>query len=373
MKQSRDEFFLNKCLILAKNGSGLVSPNPMVGALVVKGNHVVGQGWHKAFGLPHAEVEAIKVAGIKSKKANLYVNLEPCCHYGKTPPCTDLIIKSGIRKVVFCTIDPNPAVNGKSVEILRNNGIEVRYGLLEVEARKLNESYFTFFEKKRPFITLKWAMSIDGKIADVYGRSKWITSEYARSFSKKLRFEYDAILIGIGTVLKDNPSLDFCIPSGIRKTIAEKKRFFKIILDSDLRIPENSKVFLNKCAKVLVFTAGDIMDNKTFPENVRLIKVQKGEDGLLDIKEIIRYLYSEGIGKIFVEGGTKILTSFYKSGFFDSIYAFVGGKIIGGASVYPPIEGKIISPETESGLLLEEVVRFNNDVLLRFKNVFRDN
>ncbi|MCM8815414.1 MAG: bifunctional diaminohydroxyphosphoribosylaminopyrimidine deaminase/5-amino-6-(5-phosphoribosylamino)uracil reductase RibD, partial [Candidatus Omnitrophica bacterium] len=253
MKQSRDTVFLNKCLELAKNGAGLVSPNPMVGAVVVKGNHVVGYGWHRAFGLPHAEVEAIKMAGTRAKNATLYVNLEPCCHFGKTPPCTDLIIKSGIKKVVFCTIDPNPLVHGKSVEILKNGGVEVRYGLIESDARKLNASYFTFVEKRRPFISLKWAMSIDGKIADAHGMSKWITTFQAREFQRQLRFEYDAILTGSGTILRDNPALDFSVPGRIKKQLLKRKRFYKVILDSTLKIAPDANVFLNTNANVVIF------------------------------------------------------------------------------------------------------------------------
>ncbi|MCX7705033.1 MAG: bifunctional diaminohydroxyphosphoribosylaminopyrimidine deaminase/5-amino-6-(5-phosphoribosylamino)uracil reductase RibD, partial [bacterium] len=374
MRQSRDEFFLNKCLMLAKKGLGLVSPNPMVGALVVKGNHIVGQGWHQAFGHSHAEVEAIKMAGIKAKGATLYVNLEPCCHYGKTPPCTDLIIKTGIKKVVFCTKDPNPLVAGKSIEILKQNGIEVRYGLLENQARKLNDAYFIYIEKKRPYITLKWAMSIDGKIADRHGRSQWITSEDARIFQKELRFEYDAILVGSRTILQDNPLLDFCIPKGIKKKLIEKKRFFKLILDSNLKIPPDAKVFSNISSKVIIFKAKENLSNrKSFPENVQLVEVEKNvKDGLLSIKEVLNYLYSAGIGKIFVEGGTRILTTFYDYGLFDSIVVFIGGKIIGGPAVYPPFEGKLIPLDGESGILLEEVKKFKNDIMITFKNVHRN-
>ncbi|MCM8758922.1 MAG: bifunctional diaminohydroxyphosphoribosylaminopyrimidine deaminase/5-amino-6-(5-phosphoribosylamino)uracil reductase RibD [Candidatus Omnitrophica bacterium] len=375
MNHSRDEFFLKKCLFLAKKGLGLVSPNPMVGAIVVKGNHVVGHGWHHAYGLPHAEVEAIKMAGIKAKDATLYVNLEPCCHYGKTPPCTDLIIKTGIKKVVFCTIDPNPFVAGKSVDILKQNGIEVRYGLLEDDAKKLNEAYFIHTELKRPYITLKWAMSIDGKIADKDGKSKWITSQDTRAFLKKLRFEYDAILVGSKTVLKDDPLLDFCIPHGLKKRLIDKKRFFKIILDSNLSVSPDAKVFSNKLHKVIIFRAKEnFEDKKQFPENVKIVEVDREcENGLLNVKDILKFLYSEGIGKIFVEGGTRVLTTFYNFGLYDSIFVFIGGKIIGGPAVYPPLEGRLLPLDKESGLVLEETKRFENDILMIFKNVYRNN
>lgn len=376
MKQSRDEFFLNKCLVFARKGSGLVSPNPMVGAVVVRGNHIVGYGWHHAFGLPHAEVEAIQMAGVKAKGATLYVNLEPCCHYGKTPPCTDLIIKKGIKKVVFCTIDPNPSVAGRGIDILKQNGIEVRYGLLETEAKNLNESYFTYTKLRRPYITLKWAMSIDGKIADTHGKSKWITSEDARMFQKKLRFEYDAILVGSQTILKDNPLLDFFVPNEIKKSLITRKRFFKIILDSNLKISPDARVFSNVSNKVIVFKAREenSQNRKTFSENVQIVEINREcENGLLKIEEILRFLYSAGIGKIFVEGGTRVLTSFYDRGLFDSIFVFIGGKIIGGPAVYPPLEGKLLSLNEESGLLLEETKKFKKDILMIFKNVHRNN
>ncbi|MGC8805789.1 MAG: bifunctional diaminohydroxyphosphoribosylaminopyrimidine deaminase/5-amino-6-(5-phosphoribosylamino)uracil reductase RibD, partial [Candidatus Ratteibacteria bacterium] len=312
MKPSRDEIFLKKCLSLAKNGLGLVSPNPMVGAVVVRGNHIVGQGWHKAYGLPHAEVEALKMAGSRAKNATIYVNLEPCCHYGKTPPCTEAIIKSGIKKVVFCTIDPNPFVNGKSVVVLKNHGIEVRHGLLESQAMQLNEAYFTYMKMKRPFIALKWAMSIDGKIADASGNSKWITREDARTFNKNLRFEYDAIMVGVETVIKDDPGLNYSVPYGVGKSLLKNKRYTKVILDTSVRCPSDAKVFLNASDRVIVFTARDTKPSRIkYPENVEFVEVDKNSAGFLDIQQVIQNLYERGIGKLFVEGGTKVLTSFY--------------------------------------------------------------
>ncbi|HOK79478.1 MAG TPA: bifunctional diaminohydroxyphosphoribosylaminopyrimidine deaminase/5-amino-6-(5-phosphoribosylamino)uracil reductase RibD [bacterium] len=364
MKPSRDEIFLKKCLSLANNGLGLVSPNPMVGAVVVKGNHVVGQGWHRAYGLAHAEVEALKMAGSKAKNATLYVNLEPCCHYGKTPPCTDAIIKAGIKKVVFCTIDPNPFVNGKSVGMLRNHGIEVRHGLLERQAIDLNKAYFTYMKKKRPFIALKWAMSIDGKIADASGNSKWITCDDARAFNRNLRFEYDAIMTGVETIIKDNPELNYSVPYGGRKSLLKNKRYSKIILDTSLRCPRDAKIFLETSKKVIVFTGRGTRSLQTeYPENVEFVEVDKNSAGFLDIQQVIQNLYERGIGKLFVEGGTKVLTSFYDCELFDKIYVFIGSKIIGGDAVYPPLKGKTI-PLGMSGLELKEIIRFSNDILI---------
>ncbi len=372
MKQSRDEFFLKKCLALARKGCGLVSPNPMVGAVISKGNRMIGWGWHRGYGLPHAEVEALAMAGPKAKGATLYVNLEPCCHYGKTPPCTDAIIKAGIRKVVFSTIDPNPFVNGKSIRILESQGVSVRYGILEKESNELNETYFTYINKKRPFISLKWAMSVDGKIANEKGESKWITSDEARQYNRRLRFEYDAILTGINTIIRDDPLLDFCLPAyAAKKEITSRKRYYKIILDSNLRMPLSSRV-LNTSAKLIIFTKKGIRSGM-YPDNVELIGIDEIEEGLLDIRQVISHLYGIGVGKLLVEGGTKVLTSFWRFNLFDRIYAFIGARILGGTAVYPPLEGNIIPLDSGEFLCIKEVVRFSTDLLLVLKNVLGNN
>jgi len=373
MKASRDEFFLGKCLSLAKKGCGLVSPNPMVGAVIVKGSHIVGYGWHRVFGFPHAEVEALNMAGERAKGATLYVNLEPCCHYGKTPPCVDAIIKSGIKKVIFSTIDPNPFVNGKSVSILENKGINVGYGILEKESRDLNEAYFTYINKKRPFISLKWAMSIDGKIANEKGESKWITSDEARQYNRKLRFEYDAILTGVNTIIKDNPYLDYQSPSYFaKKEIINRKKYYKVVLDSSLRIPRLSNVFLNTSAKLVLFVKKGISVNEN-SDNIEIVELDEVEQGMLDVRQAVNYLYNLGVGKLFIEGGTKVLTSFYRLNLFDTIYAFIGSRILGGSAVYPPIEGKPVPLDSQKSLDIKEVVKFSTDLLLLLKNVHRNN
>src|SRR3989344_2010898 len=226
--------FLKETLKLAKKGLGKVNPNPMVGAVIVKNNKIIGKGYHKKFGYPHAEIEALKNCQQNPKGATLYVNLEPCSHFGKTPPCADAIIKAGIKKVVCCTQDPNPKALGKT-------GIEISFGLLEQEARQLNEAFFTFHEKKRPFIAIKFAASLDGKIATQRGDSKWITNEKARKYSRALRKQYQAVLVGINTVLKDNPHLGDSL---------------RIILGS--KIPKNSQVLRNK--NILIINPKNIHD-----------------------------------------------------------------------------------------------------------------
>ena len=228
------EHFIDETLVLAKKAIGLTNPNPMVGAVVVKRGRIIAKGYHRQAGLPHAEIEAFNAAKTSVKGATLYTNLEPCVHQGKTPPCVDAIIQAGIKRVVCSISDPNPKVHGKGIAKLKQAGIIVSVGLKEKEARALNEAFFVFHEKKRPFIAIKFAGSLDGKIATHTGNSKWITNEPARLFARKLRGEYQAILVGINTVIRDNPHL------GTR--LAGKKDPVRIILDSNLQIPLNSQV-----------------------------------------------------------------------------------------------------------------------------------
>ena len=201
-----DRKFITRCFDLALKGKGTVSPNPMVGCVIVKNGRIVGEGYHRRFGGAHAEVEALKRAGLKAHRAALYVNLEPCSHHGKTPPCVDAIIRSGIKRVVTSCIDPNRLVAGKGIRALRQAGISVRVGILAEEAEALNEKYFYFMRKKVPFVGLKIAQTLDGRSADARGQSKWITSPAARAAGHSIRSEYDAILVGAGTVRKDNPN-----------------------------------------------------------------------------------------------------------------------------------------------------------------------
>ena len=227
----KEEDFMRSALSLAKKGLGTTSPNPMVGALVVKGQRVLGEGYHRKAGEPHAEVIALERAGDGARGATLVVTLEPCCHTEKrTPPCVDAVIKAGIKKVVVAMFDPNPQVNGKGIEALRKAGIDVKVGLLSEEARRLNEVFVTFQEKKRPFFVMKSALSLDGKIATKIGESKWISNEESRAYANRLRSVMDAVLVGINTVILDNPLL---LPK-----VAKPKRYpVRVVLDSKLRIP----------------------------------------------------------------------------------------------------------------------------------------
>jgi diaminohydroxyphosphoribosylaminopyrimidine deaminase/5-amino-6-(5-phosphoribosylamino)uracil reductase len=343
MKTNPDLFFLQKTLDLARKSEGLTSPNPMVAALIVKGRRILSSGRHRAFGLPHAEIEALQRAGAKAKGATLYVNLEPCCYWGKTPPCTDAIISAGIKEVVACTEDPNPEVSGKGFEFLKKAGIKVRVGLLEPQARKLNESFFTNFSTNLPFVGLKWAMSLDGKLATEQGHSKWITCEEARKKARRIRFLYDAIAVGIGTVLADNPSLDWESPPGAApQQLLEKKRYWKIIFDTHGKTPPGARIFENQNAQVLLFIGENAPCNSLWPtHNTSVIRVpiEKEECSL---PAALAMAKKEGIGKIMVEGGTRLLTSFWKSRTPRLMHLFIGTKIIGGRGCFVPIEGETI-------------------------------
>jgi diaminohydroxyphosphoribosylaminopyrimidine deaminase/5-amino-6-(5-phosphoribosylamino)uracil reductase len=365
MKENIHTNYLKKTFLLAKKGMGLVSPNPMVGAIIVKGNRIIGYGFHEFFGGPHAEINAIKMAGEKTKGATLYTNLEPCCHWGKTPPCTDAIIQSGISQVISCMEDPNTLVSGKGFEILKNNGIKVQSGLLLEQAYKLNENYLVYITKKRPFITLKWAMTLDGKIADMYGYSKWITNQQTRLYAKNSRFQYDGILVGINTIERDNPFLDYNIPKfQIKKKLISNKQWTKIILDTKLRISPDANIFKNETSKVIIFTSENSMEQSKYPSNTEIIKISS-ENEKLKIEEVVNNLYQKNIGKILIEGGGKILTSFWQKNLFDNIYIYIGNKIIGGDAKFSPISGETVKSLTgQQNIDIEDIKNINGNVLL---------
>lgn len=315
MKQ--DVYFLKKTLDLAKKAEGFTSPNPLVGAVIVKNNKIVSFGYHKKAGKAHAEIEAFRKAKGKLNGATLYVNLEPCCHFGKTPPCVDKIIKSGIKRVVTATKDPNPLVSGDSIRRMRKSGISVSIGLLEKEAVRLNEVFFENMKKKMPFVVAKTAQSLDGKIATANGLSKWITNRNSRLFAKRLRDKYDSILVGVNTVIKDNPHLD-----GIKKVP------YKVVIDPGLRIPLNSYLIKSSPEKLIIF-ASCSAKNKTVAKNTNVYFL-KEKNGKLPLKELLSTLYRRGITSVFIEGGSETIGNFFDEKLVDKIYFFIAPKIIGG-------------------------------------------
>lgn len=329
--KKNDTFYMQKALSLAKKGLFQTSPNPCVGAIIVKNNKIIGQGYHKKAGQDHAEIAALKNCK-EPKNATLYLTLEPCCHHGKTPPCTDEIIKSGIRKVVIAMKDPNPLVNGKGIQKLKNARIKIKTGILEKEAKDLNQAYAKYIKTGLPFVTLKIAMSLDGKIATESGESKWITCLESRKYAHKLRSQSDAILTGINTILKDNPHL------GVR--YVKGKDPLRIILDSKLRIPLNSKVLRDK--NVLLVTTNACNKQKLLKlkkENYRIKIFNKK----INLKNLLKYLGKEKITSILVEGGSEINGSFINNKLADKICCFIAPKIIGGNKAKTAIGGKGIS------------------------------
>ncbi len=327
---NEDLYFIRETLKLAKKGLGWVNPNPMVGAILVKDGKVIAKGYHKKSGLPHAEIEAIKSCKKSPKGAALYINLEPCTHFGKTPPCVDAIIKAGIGKVVFATLDPNPTVSGKGLAKLEKAGIKTKVGILENEARKLNETFFTIHQKKRPFIAIKFASSLDGKIATSLGDSKWITNGKARQFARELRGAYQAILVGINTVLKDNPNLDVRIKG--------KKDPLRIILDPTLKIPLKSNVL--KDTNILIATTenADQGKKKALEKKGVNFFVFKGKS--IPLSDLLDKLGEKEIISILVEGGGKVLGSFVDEKLVDKAYVFHAPIIIGGEKSISAIKGK---------------------------------
>ncbi|MGC8977221.1 MAG: bifunctional diaminohydroxyphosphoribosylaminopyrimidine deaminase/5-amino-6-(5-phosphoribosylamino)uracil reductase RibD [Candidatus Ratteibacteria bacterium] len=362
--------FLKKCFKLAEKGKGLVSPNPLVGAVIAKGERIIAEGYHKGFGLPHAEVDALNKAKDKAKGATLYVNLEPCCHWGKTPPCTDAIINSGIKEVIACMKDPNPLVNGNGFKTLEENGIKVRYGFLEEEAEEFNRFYITNITKKRPYVILKWAQTIDGKIATKNYSSKWITGEKTRNYLKRKRFEVDGILVGVNTVLIDNPLLDYIEPEfQTKKNIIERKRYYKIVLDPYGKTPMDANIWKSEKSKVLIVFDESIEEKEIekykIKSNFEYIKIPT-ENGKFNIEKLLEKLLEKNIGIIMVEGGKFTLTSFFENKIFDEIWAFLGNKILGGENSISVFGGKD-KENIDEAVIIEkiEVEKIEDDILIK--------
>jgi len=321
-----DEFYMNQAITLARKGLGKVNPNPCVGAIIVKDGQILSRGYHARFGGYHAEIEAIsKLSPDKLKNATLYVNLEPCTHYGKTPPCTDAILRTGIRKVVIGMIDPNPVVHGKGIRKLKQHGIEVKTSVLKKKCEELNEVYIKCLQKKRPFVILKIAQTLDGKIAVSNGLSRWITSPASRSCVHRMRNENDAILVGINTLIQDDPELTVRWGKG--------KHIKKIVLDSRLRIQDSAKILSNKDPEntILVTTpnASAKRINALKKKGVEVWILNENRTGQVDLNDLWDKCFIEHIYSILVEGGKGIFTSVLKSGEADRIVLFTAPKLFG--------------------------------------------
>ncbi len=349
----RDKKYMRLALRLAGKARGRTSPNPMVGAVVAKNGRVIATGYHKKAGEPHAEAIALRKAGRAAKGATLYVTLEPCSHTNKrTPPCTPLVVSSGIKRVVVATIDPNPQVSGNGIRTLRKTGIEVIAGVLEAEAKKLNEAFIKYITTGMPFVTLKIAQTLDGKIATAAGESQWITGEESRKEAHRLRDSHDAILVGINTVLNDDPSLTTRIHGG-RDPI-------RVIVDSKLRTPISAKVITQKSlAKTYIASLPTASKDKLvglLDAGVEIVLARE-KNGKVDLKHLMKMLGSYGIASVLVEGGAEVNASALKAGIVDKVVMFIAPMLMTGVDSLCSVGGT--SPVT-----LKQAIKLDR-VLLR--------
>lgn len=335
--------FMKIAINLALKGLGFTSPNPMVGAVIVKKGRIIGKGYHRGYGLPHAEIEAIKDCKEDTKGSTMFVTLEPCVHFGKTPPCAPEIVKAGIKKVYVSMIDPNPVVNGKGIEYLKKNDIDVEVGLLEDKAREINKFYIHYIINKIPFVILKMASTIDGFIGDEDRNIKRISSKESIKLVHKWRYEVDGVMVGIGTIIKDNPKLNI-------RYFKRKKPLKKIILDYYLRIPETAEIFKTE-GETIIFTK-----EKNRNLKCEVIEVD-GNNGMLDIFKIIKILGEKGITSLMVEGGKCIFSSFINSDLFNEIRLFISPRFIGNGI-------RLTEGNIDTFVDIKKIKKIENNILL---------
>ena len=340
--------FMQRALDLARRAKGRTSPNPLVGAVIVKDGEVIGEGYHRKAGTPHAEVHALDAAGERAKGAVLYTNLEPCCHWGRTPPCTEALIRAGIAQVYVAEVDPNPSVAGKGVQQLQNAGINVHVGICRQEASDLNEVHRKYIKTGKPFVILKTAMSLDGKIATASGESQWITSEASRQRGHEVRDAVDAILVGRGTVARDNPALT------TRLQDREGQDPTRIVLDSHGRTPTDARIFIVESEAGVIVAVTPAAP----PENVNALKNAGTEvltvpasQGKVCFKGLMEILGKREITSVLIEGGSEINASALAAGIVDKVMCFVAPKLIGGQNAPGPIGGGGIRSLTDASNL----------------------
>jgi diaminohydroxyphosphoribosylaminopyrimidine deaminase/5-amino-6-(5-phosphoribosylamino)uracil reductase len=344
---------------LAKKGIGFVSPNPLVGAVIVKDNEIIARGFHEKFGALHAERNAIKNCSKNMTGSTLYVNLEPCCHFGLTPPCTDEIIKQKIVKVVVGCQDPNPLVRGQGIKKLKQAGVTVIVGVLEKECSKLNEIFMHFIKTKRPFVLMKYAMTMDGKIATSTGESKWISNENSRKNVHIDRNYYSAIMVGVGTIIKDDPSLTCRIENGLNP--------IRIICDTNLSTPLNSKIVqtANSVDTIIATCEKNISLHKPYIDAKCRILVIPKKDNLVDLHCLINSLGKINIDSLIIEGGGKLNFSALNMGIVNKVKTYISPKIIGGKNAITPVEGIGFSKIADSITLENPTIQFfGTDILI---------
>lgn len=345
---------------LARQGLGRTSPNPCVGAVVVKEGQVVGEGYHACAGAPHAEIQALRRAGPAARGATLYVTLEPCVHHGRTPPCAPEVVRAGIKRAVIAMLDPNPIVKGKGVALLEASGIEVKVGVREEEAARLNEFFQKYITTGTPFVALKMAMTLDGKAATSCGASRWITGKEARTYVHELRNQYDAVLVGVGTVIADNPLLTTRLPQGGRNA----KR---IVLDSTLRLPLEAKVLEpNPPAPALVVTTprAPLAKRETLLQKGAEVVVVGEKEGRVNLEELLKLLGDREVTSLLVEGGPTVNAAFLEAGLIDKVFIFIAPKILGGREAPGVVGGEGKKDPAEAWKLHRLEVKFHGEDLL---------
>ncbi len=354
-----DEEYMNLALQLAERGNGFVNPNPMVGAVIVKNGRIIGQGWHERYGAPHAECNALASCKESPKGATLYVTLEPCCHHGKTPPCTEAIIASGISKVIIGSADPNPLVGGKGVKILRQHGIEVVENVLKEKCHRLNKVFFHYIKTGLPYVVMKYAMTMDGKIATRTGESKWISSELARQRVQEDRHRYSAIMVGSGTVLSDDPLLTCRLENG--------KNPIRIICDTNLRTPFTKRIIstAGNVPTILATCSSDLEKHKKYLIAGCQVMVVPQKDKHIDLKSLLHRLGEEKIDSIYVEGGGTLNWSVLEQGIVNEVHTYIAPKMFGGYVAPSPIGGFGVEMPADAFLLKnKKVIQLGEDTLI---------
>jgi len=360
MWTENDIRFMREAHDLAKSTEGKTTPDPMVGAVLVKDGQIISMGYHGEVKTPHAETWAIQKVGASAKGATLYVNLEPCCHHGNNPPCTDAIIKAGVKEVVASMQDPNPLVNGRGFRLLRRHGIKVRVGLMKEEAQKMNEIFMKYARTKRPFVVLKEAMTIDGKIATRIGASRWVSSPQTIKYAHRMRNVYDAILCGVGTILIDDPKLT-------ARKVRRIKNPIRIVLDAYARTPLNAHVLRVKGAKTIIVVGPKAKKTRIQALQKRGAEILKipAPKGKINLRALMKELGKRKITSVLVEGGGEVAASFIFAKLVDKAYFFIAPKIFGGREAKTGVEGDGVRLPSQAPYLKKvEVERVGPDILI---------
>lgn len=359
--------YMLRAIELAKRGTGWTNPNPLVGAVIVKDGRIIGEGYHEKCGKLHAERNAIANLTESAEGASVYVTLEPCCHYGKTPPCTEAILEQKISRVIIGSRDPNPLVAGKGAEILRAAGVQVEEDFMKEECDRLNMVFFHYITEKTPYVVMKYAMTADGKIATRTGASKWITGERARAYVQEMRHTYMGIMVGIGTVFADNPMLNVRLQG--------KKSPVRIICDSRLRIPMDSQICRTAGTYETIIACALDKEKAEKDEKVRKLRACGVEvvclsdgKGNVDLKKLMQYLGVRGIDSVLLEGGGALNESALRAGIVQEVKVFVAPEIFGGADAKSPVTGVGVTlPEDGHMLAFDKVSQIGEDILLEYK------